>query len=65
MRQHVRADLQRELSWFLIAYLTVLLGVLLSVHLLQAASDDAGSASRSPVHQDRHKATTEAAATHA
>jgi hypothetical protein len=57
MRQNVKGDLQGELSWFLVAYLTMLLGVLLGVHLLQSASEGPGSASRSPVHQDRQKAT--------
>jgi len=57
MRQHGRLDLQRELSWFLIVYLTALLGLLLAVHELQPASDSPGSASRSPVHVERQKAT--------
>ena len=57
MRQSVKGDLQGELSWFLIAYLTMLLGVLLGVHLLQPVSEGPGSVSRSPVHQERQKAT--------
>jgi hypothetical protein len=65
MRRHVKGDLQRELSWFLVAYLTVLLGALLGVHLLQPAPDGAGSASQSPAHQDRQKAAAEAVATRA
>jgi hypothetical protein len=57
MREHGKEDLPRGLSWFLVAYLTVLLGVLLAVHVLPPAWDGPGSASRSPVHQERHKAT--------
>ena len=44
MRRSVKGDLQGELSWFLIAYLTMLLGVLLGVHLLQP--DVGGSGQR-------------------
>jgi hypothetical protein len=43
-----KPELQRELSWFLIAYLIMFLGVLLGVHLLQAGWETSGGASRSP-----------------
>jgi len=57
MRNHRRGELQVGLSWFLVAYLTMLLGVLLAVHVLQPTGEAPGSASRSPVHQDRQKTT--------
>jgi hypothetical protein len=56
MHNRRKGDLQGGLSWFLVAYLTMLLGVLLAVHALQPAWDGPGSASRSPVHRERQKA---------
>jgi hypothetical protein len=41
--QSSKPELQRELSWFLIAYLMMLLGVLLGVHLLQPTEHTAES----------------------
>jgi hypothetical protein len=52
MRHAWKTDLQGRLSWFLIAYLTMLLGVLLAVHVLPAWGGE-GSALRSPAHQER------------
>jgi hypothetical protein len=43
MLQNGKSELQRELSWFLIAYLMMMLGVLLGVHLLQPSVHSAGS----------------------
>jgi hypothetical protein len=63
MRNNRKGDLQTGLSWFLVAYLTMLLGVLLAVHVLQPALAGPGSAWRSPVHQDRRVSTKQAAAT--
>ena len=50
------------LSRFLVAYLTLILGVLMLMHVLQPARDGAASSSRSPVHQDRQSTTEQAAA---
>jgi hypothetical protein len=61
MRQHRSSDLQRGLSWFLVAYLTMLLGILLGVHALQPAWGGAGTSSRSPVHQERQTVTKQTA----
>jgi hypothetical protein len=63
MRQHWKPDLQHELSWFLIAYLSMLLGVLRAVHVLQPAWDGPGSSSRSPPHRDRPTTAKQAVAT--
>jgi hypothetical protein len=41
----------RDLNWFLIAYLLMLIGTLMLVHVLQPESDGTASSSRSPVHQ--------------
>ena len=56
MRRHWKSDLQHELSWFLIAYLLMLLGILMLVHLLQPERSGPGSSSRSPAHQERQGA---------
>lgn len=55
----------RGLSRFLVSYLLLLLSVLMLVHVLQPAADNAaGSSSRSPVHQDRHGPAKQAAGPH-
>jgi hypothetical protein len=56
MRHPWKSDPQHELSWFLIAYLSMLLSVLMLVHLLQPEREGPGSSSRSPVHQERQSA---------
>ena len=56
MRQRWQRTSEGELSWFLIVYLLTLLSVLLLVHVLQPEREASGTSSRSPVHQDRHKA---------
>jgi hypothetical protein len=63
MRKHSGTYGGRELSWFLIAYLTLLLGVLMLVHVLQPERDGPGSSSRSPVHQERQTTAKQAMAT--
>lgn len=60
MRHDGKSEIQQELSWFLIAYLMMLLGVLLGVHLLQAGWERPGGASRAPAHQDRQIASKQA-----
>jgi len=55
MWQRWKPSPEGELSFFLIAYLLGLLGVLLLVHLLQPEREGSGSSSKSPVHQDRQK----------
>jgi hypothetical protein len=45
------------LSRFLTVYLLALLSVLLLVHVLQPEREGPGSSSRSPIHQERQKAT--------
>jgi hypothetical protein len=57
MRKHTSAYGRHELSRFLIAYLMMLISVLLLVHALQPEREGPGTSSRSPVHQERHKAT--------
>jgi hypothetical protein len=52
--------MHRELSWFLIAYLLMILGVLLGVHLLQPAGDRPNGGSRSWTHQQRQTALEQA-----
>jgi hypothetical protein len=61
MRQHPKSDLQRGLSWFLVAYLAMLLGILLGVHALQPAWGGAGTWSRPPVHQERQTSAKQTA----
>ena len=46
MQEYRRGDPLGGLSWFLVAYLTLLLSVLLAVHALQPAWEDPASASR-------------------
>ena len=46
MRQNGKFELQHELSWFLVAYLAMILGVLLAVHLVQPRGASDGMASR-------------------
>jgi hypothetical protein len=53
MRQHGKSDLQGGLSWFLVAYLMMLLSVLLGVHALRSTWGGAGTSSRSPVYQEQ------------
>lgn len=65
MRHPWKSDLQRDLSWFLVVYLLALLGILLAVHVLQPAWEVRGSASRSPIHQDRLKTAKQAIVTQA
>lgn len=60
MRHHLKTDLHRDLSWFLIAYLLMLLSVLLAVHMLQPERSGPGSSSRSPVHKERQTTATPA-----
>jgi hypothetical protein len=55
MRHNGRSELQHELSWFLVAYLTMLLGVLLGVHLLPFVSEGPAGTSQSPTQQERVK----------
>jgi hypothetical protein len=62
MRQGRKSDLQRGLSWFLIVYMTMLVGALLGVHALQPSGGGAGTSSRSPVHQERLSTTKQTAA---
>ena len=62
MRHHLKTDLHRDLSWFLIAYLLMLLSVLLAVHMLQPERSGPGSSSRSPVHKERQTTATPAGA---
>jgi hypothetical protein len=61
MRSTSNAHGGQALSRFLIAYLTLILGVLMLVHVLQPVRDGAGSSSRSPVHQDRQSTAKQAA----
>ena len=61
MRQHWKTDLQRGLSWFLVAYLAMLLSILLGVHALQPTWGGVGTSSRSPVHQERQTTTKQTA----
>jgi hypothetical protein len=56
MRQFWRPGPEGDLSWFLIAYLLMLLGVLLLVHVLQPEREGSVSSSRSPIHQERQQA---------
>jgi putative Mn2+ efflux pump MntP len=56
MRHDLKIDIQHELSWFLIAYLLTLLGILMLVHALQPERERSESSSRSPVHQERQQA---------
>ena len=60
MRHDGKSELQRELSWFLVGYLTMLLGVLLGVHLLQVVSEGPAGTSQSPTHQERVKMSNQA-----
>jgi hypothetical protein len=60
MRHDGKSELQRELSWFLVAYLTMLLGVLLGVHLLQVVSEAPAGTSQSPTHQEQVKMSSQA-----
>jgi hypothetical protein len=57
-----KSGLQRALSWFLIAYLAMLLGVLLGVHLLQWGAERPAGASRAPSRQERVMAVSKQAA---
>jgi hypothetical protein len=60
MRHTWKPDLQGRLSWFLIVYLMMLLGVLMSLHVVQWAWDDQGSAWRPVPAQERLKAARRA-----
>ena len=61
MRHPWKSDLSGKLSWFLVVYLTMLLGILLAVHMLQPAWGGPGSASRTPPRQERPKAAKQTA----
>jgi hypothetical protein len=60
MRHPWKPDLHGRLSWFLIAYLAMLLSVLMAVHILQRAWDGPGSAWRPAPHQERQNAAKRA-----
>jgi hypothetical protein len=61
MRHQATTAPGRGLSWFLISYLLMLFSVLLAVHELQPPREGPASSSRSPVHQERQKATKQSA----
>ena len=51
MHYDAKSGLQRELTWFLVAYLAMLLGVLLGVHVLQSGAP--AGALQTPARQHR------------
>jgi hypothetical protein len=54
IRRHTgKSDMQGGLSWFLVAYLVMLLGVLLGVHVLQPAAEHPAGATKSPARPER------------
>ena len=65
MQKHTSTYGGHELSRFLIAYLMMILGVLMLVHVLQPEREGPGSSSRSPVHQERQKAAKQSLTTQA
>jgi hypothetical protein len=62
MRKNGKSDVQGGLSWFLVTYLMLLLGVLLGVHVLQSSQERPAGALKSPARQERPMPPRQAAA---
>jgi hypothetical protein len=62
MQKNVRSDVQGGLSWFLVTYLVLLLGVLLGVHALQSSEERPAGALKSPAGRERPLPPRQAAA---
>jgi hypothetical protein len=62
MRKNGKSDVQGGLSWFLVTYLLLLLGVLLGVHVLQSSQERPAGALKSPPRHERLMPPRQAAA---
>jgi hypothetical protein len=59
-RHNAKSEFQGGLSWFLVAYLLMLLGVLLGVHLVQRGLERPAGATQLPAQPERATAMKQA-----